>query len=191
MRKLIAVSVVFAFIAGCEDKNKQAPPAASGAPASSASATLAQLPALAASPAVPPTPDGLPAPTEPPDNPVTADTVALGWALFFDKRLSKDGSMACESCHHLDSGWATHGPLEAKVAGAKNKRNAPSVQSLTSHKLYYWDGRMPTLEAVSNAAWKGQLGAEPADIVKKLNEVSGYKARFQRAFKSDATADTV
>jgi len=191
MRKVIAISVVFACLVACEDKNKQAPQAAGSAPVGSATSEAQLLLALAASPAVPQTPDGLPGPTEPAENPVTADKVSLGWALFFDKRISKDGSMACESCHHTDSGWATHNATDAKVGGGKNKRNGPSVQNLAYNKTYYWDGRMPTLEAVSNAAWKGQLGAEPADVAKKLNDIPGYKARFQRAFKSDATAENV
>jgi cytochrome c peroxidase len=193
MRKKVAVAVVLSLLVGCEDKSKQVAPAPSGsaAPVASASATLAQLPTVPSSPAVPATPEGLPPPVEAADNPASADKVSLGWALFFDKRISKDGSMACDSCHHPDGGWATTNAVDAKVGGAKNKRNAPSVQNLAYHKLYYWDGRMPSLEAVCNAAWKGQLGAEPADVAKKLNDIPAYKARFVRAFNAEASADNV
>jgi cytochrome c peroxidase len=72
-----------------------------------------------------------------------------------------------------------------------NKRNAPTMLNLGYHAEFYWDGRMPTLEAVSNAAWKGQLGADPATVAAKLNAIPVYKAHFQRAFGKDATAENV
>jgi cytochrome c peroxidase len=72
-----------------------------------------------------------------------------------------------------------------------NKRNSPSVLNLGFHTSYYWDGRMPTLEACANAAWKGQLGADPVATAKALNEVPVYKAMFERAFGEPATADNV
>ena len=48
-----------------------------------------------------------------------------------------------------------------------------------------------TLEAVSNAAWKGQLGADPATAAKALNDVPVYKAMFERAFGEPATPENV
>lgn len=56
---------------------------------------------------------------------------------------------------------------------------------------FYWDGRAPTLEAVSAAAWKAQLGADPAEVAAKLNAVPAYKALFTRAFSEPATAANV
>jgi cytochrome c peroxidase len=72
-----------------------------------------------------------------------------------------------------------------------NKRNSPTVVNLAYHASFYWDGRMPTLEAVCNAAWKGQLGADPAAIAAKLNANPTYQALFHRAFKEDATTDNI
>jgi cytochrome c peroxidase len=162
-------------------------PAAAPAPAPAANANLGN-PDKAG---VPPTPAGL---TEMEDSTVNVTTtakVALGYTLFFDKRLSKDDSAACAACHLTDVAWATHNAVDTKVGGAKNKRNTPSLLNVGYHKVFYWDGRMPTLEAVANAAWKGQLGAEPKDIAVKLNAVPAYKERFQKAFASDATADNI
>jgi cytochrome c peroxidase len=56
---------------------------------------------------------------------------------------------------------------------------------------YYWDGRKATLEAVSEAAWTGQLGADMPAVVARLNANATYKALFQRAFKEDATPKNV
>jgi cytochrome c peroxidase len=79
------------------------------------------------------------------------------------------------------------------VGGAVNKRNAPSMLNLGFHPTLYWDGRMPSLEACANAAWKGQLGGDPVVVAKKLNEVPVYRAMFNRAFetKEGATAENV
>jgi cytochrome c peroxidase len=146
---------------------------------------------LPAAPALPHAPLGVGEVVSPTDNPTTAEKVELGWKLFFDKRLSKDGSMACAQCHHIELAYTSGAALDAKVGGASNKRNAPSMLNLGAHSSFYWDGRMPTLEAVSNAAWKGQLGADPATVAKSLNEVPVYKALFVRAFNEPASADNV
>lgn len=136
-------------------------------------------------------PAGLPELPAPADNPTTAEKAELGWKLFFDKRVSKDGSMACVQCHEIARAYTSATALDPKVGGAVNKRNTPSVLNLGFHTTWYWDGRMATLEAVSNAAWKGQLGADPAASAKALNEVPVYKAMFERAFGEPATADNV
>ncbi|MGQ0508024.1 MAG: cytochrome-c peroxidase [Myxococcaceae bacterium] len=137
-------------------------------------------------------PSMLPEPPASAENPLTAEKVALGHMLFFDKRLSKDDSMACDNCHHAENAYTDSNPLDAKVGGAMNKRNSPSLVNLAFHANgFYWDGRKPTLEAVTEAAWTGQLGAVPAEIAAKLNANATYKALFQRAFKEDATEKNI
>jgi cytochrome c peroxidase len=125
------------------------------------------------------------------DNPTSAEKAALGAQLFFDKRLSKDGSMACAECHHTDLAYTDAKQLSAKVGGGMNKRNTPTVENLGYNHLFYWDGRKPTLEAVCEAAWTGQLGADKAAVSKSLNDNATYKALFQRAFHEDATGDNI
>ncbi|TMA20630.1 MAG: c-type cytochrome, partial [Deltaproteobacteria bacterium] len=127
------------------------------------------------------------------DNPTTPEKVALGYKLFYDKRLSRDGSMSCESCHHPDQAYTSGNAVDPKVGGAMNKRNAPAMANVAYHQNgFYWDGRTPTMEAVTAAAWKGQLGVEkPDEVVAKLNAITPYRAEFQRAFQSDATAKNV
>lgn len=146
---------------------------------------------LPAAPAVPKLPAGLAEVKAPADNPTTPEKAELGWKLFFDKRLSKDGSMACAQCHEIARAYTSASALDAKVGGAVNKRNAPTMLNLGYHTAWYWDGRMATLEACANAAWKGQLGADPATSAKALNEVPVYKAMFERAFGESATPDNV
>jgi cytochrome c peroxidase len=125
------------------------------------------------------------------DNPTTAEKVALGHQLFFDPRMSKDDSKACADCHLPDHAWTSPNAVDAKVGGAMNKRNAQTVVNLAYHSSFYWDGRKPTIEAVSDAAWKGQLGADAAAVAAKLNAVPVYNAEFHRAFKEEATTDNI
>jgi cytochrome c peroxidase len=147
---------------------------------------------LSPSPVLPTLPKGLPAqPSAPDTNPLTADKVELGTLLFFDPRLSADGTMACVNCHHIDKAYTSGNALDAKVGGALNKRNSPSMLNLSFASSYYWDGRAPTLEAVSLAAWKGQLGADVVKSSESLNKIPAYRARFERAFQKPADADTV
>jgi len=170
--------------------------AGAGAAAVSAAGTAAAdvaeaLQKLPPAPPIPDTPVFLPAVEEPRDNPTTPDKVWLGYQLFFDKRLSKDDSMSCESCHHPELAWTSGKAADPKVGGAPNKRNAPTMENVAYYRSFYWDGRAPTMEAVSAAALKGQLGADPDQTAAKLNAVVGYRAQFQRAFQEDATAKNV
>lgn len=127
----------------------------------------------------------------PADNPLTAEKVALGYQLFFDKRLSKSGTMSCESCHHIQNAFTSGEALDKKDDGKLNKRNAPGMLNIGYHQSFYWDGRKPTVEAVVEAAWTGQLAASKQDVADKLNSIAAYRAAFQRAYKDDATPANV
>lgn len=146
---------------------------------------------LSAPPAIPLPPAHLTDVEDSKDNPSTPEKVALGHQLFFDTRLSKDGSQSCSSCHVPERNWTTSKAVDTKVGGGINKRNAPTVVNLAYHSSWYWDGRMASIEAVSNAAWKGQLGADPETIASQLNANPTYRALFQRAFKGPATKENI
>src|SRR5678816_4158679 len=119
----------------------------------------------------------------PQDNPLTPEKVALGRQLFFDERLSGDGTKSCYSCHVCEKGL-TDGL--AKAIGAFNKqlpRSSPTLWNIGYHKEFYWDGRSPSLEKQAFAAWTGaNMGAKADEIAAKLNALQGYKAQFQKVF---------
>ena len=56
---------------------------------------------------------------------------------------------------------------------------------------FYWDGRAPTLEANIAAAWKGQLGADPAAVATAIDAIPGYHEQFQKVFNGPASAETI
>jgi cytochrome c peroxidase len=128
----------------------------------------------------------------PADNPMTPEKVALGRQLFFDKRLSADGTRSCYSCHLCEKGLTDGLP---KAIGALNKqlpRSSPTLWNIGYHKEFYWDGRSPSLEKQGMAAWTGgNMGAKAEEIAAKLNAIEGYKSQFQKVFGSDVTPENI
>src|SRR5262245_11426246 len=117
------------------------------------------------------------------DNPMTPEKVALGRQLFFDERLSGDGTRSCYSCHVCEHGLTDGLP---KAVGAFNKslpRSSPTLWNIGYHHEFYWDGRSQTLEKQASAAWTGaNMGAKADEIVTKINALQGYRAQFQKVF---------
>lgn len=130
----------------------------------------------------------------PASNPQSPEKAALGKQLFFDKRLSPDGSLACASCHLCDKGL-TDGLPKAIGAGNKTlKRSSPTLWNIGYHKEFYWDGRSGSLEAQGKAAWLGgNMGAKDheAEIVGKIKAVAGYRQQFQAVFNAEPTVDNI
>ncbi|MCM3870258.1 MAG: c-type cytochrome [Pyrinomonadaceae bacterium] len=128
----------------------------------------------------------------PADNPMSPEKVALGRQLFFDERLSGDGSRSCYSCHVCEKGL-TDGL--AKAVGAFNKqlpRSSPTLWNIGYHKEFYWDGRSPSLEKQAMAAWTGaNMGAKADEIAIKLNAIEGYHSQFHKVFNGDVTPDNI
>ena len=130
----------------------------------------------------------------PADNPLTPEKVALGRQLFFDERLSIDGSKSCYSCHVCEHGLTDGLP---KAIGAGNKqlpRSSPTLWNIGYHHEFYWDGRSGSLEAQAMAAWKGGnmgVGEKTGEIAAKINALQGYKAQFQKVFQRDATPENM
>jgi cytochrome c peroxidase len=191
----LVCSAAMGLLACEEPKQGAAPDKSTAAPASAAPATTPAaarvLPPMPKAAPLPATPAALPELKVPEDNALTAEKVALGKQLFFDKRLSKDGSASCETCHLPEKGWTDAKALSTKVGGAVNTRHTPTLWNVGYNDLYYWDGRAPTLEKQIEAAWKGQMGAEPGDIAKAIGKIPGYEVQFKTIFGAEATADSI
>src|SRR5438067_1943596 len=63
----------------------------------------------------------------PAGNPISAAKVELGRLLFFDKRLSSDGSLSCASCHDPANAFTDHNSVARGLAGKTGTRNAPTI----------------------------------------------------------------
>jgi cytochrome c peroxidase len=85
----------------------------------------------------------LPAPE---DNPLKREMVALGKRLFSDKRLSRDESTSCNSCHDPERGYTDARPVSVGVFGRQGTRNVPAIINRGYGRAFFWDGHIQMLE---------------------------------------------
>ncbi len=156
--------------------------------------TLALLVLTGAAPAwqwhVPP---GIKPPNVPADNPMTAAKVELGRRLFYDADLSRDGTMACATCHEQRHGFADGNSTHPGVTGEPGRRNVPGLANLAwMSPLTYADPRQTTLEAQAAVPVMGthpvEMGMQgrTADIVARLSNDTCYRRMFADAFPESA-----
>lgn len=140
-------------------------------------------------------PQGVLEPSIPPDNPLTAEKVALGKKLYFDKRLSADGTVSCASCHDPLRGFADGKAVATGIRNQAGARNSPTVLYAAFNEIQFWDGRAPTLEEQAkqpliNPVEMGQPSHEA--VVKAVAQIPDYPPLFQRAFgSSQVTIDRI
>jgi cytochrome c peroxidase len=85
----------------------------------------------------------LPAPE---NNPITAEKIELGRRLFFDRSLSRDGSVSCSSCHDPERAFSDGRAVAVGISGRQGRRNSPALINRGYGRLFFWDGRITSLE---------------------------------------------
>jgi len=145
-----------------------------------------------------PLPKGLPADLweilVPPENPVTPEKTALGRKLYFDKRLSKDGTVSCATCHDPAKGFADGKKIAEGIAAKKGSRNSPTILNAIFYEFQFWDGRAATLEEQAKGPMINpvEMGMDSHDaVVKVVRGVPEYAGEFQKLFGRDATIDDI
>ena len=122
-----------------------------------------------------------------------AEIVALGKALFNDKRLSKDGSLSCASCHGLDKGGTDQAAVATGVGEAKGPINSPTVFNALFNVKQFWDGRAADLK--DQAAGPVENPIEMAEswdnVPKKLIADAAFKSAFEKEYPAGISKDTV
>jgi cytochrome c peroxidase len=110
--------------------------------------------------------------------------IELGQMLFFDRRLSGDGTMSCAVCHLPDQAFADGGELSEAYPTNKHWRNTPTLLNVGYLQLFFWDGRSRSLseQAASPLESPVEMNTELPYIAAKLAETAEYRAAFQRAF---------
>lgn len=130
----------------------------------------------------------LPAHFDSATNPPTAAKLHLGHLLYFDKRLSRSGTLACNSCHKLDAFGVDGEPTSPGHAGERGDRNSPTVFNAAGQFRQFWDGREPDVEGqakgpVLNPVEHGLKDA--AEVEQILAGIPGYVDQFKKAFPED------
>jgi cytochrome c peroxidase len=121
----------------------------------------------------------------PPDNPQTPAKIALGERLFFDGRLSADGTVACSTCHDPAHAFTDGRPTSIGIDGRVGQRNAPTILNALYNKTQFWDGRVKTLEEqaalpIVNPIEMGEPSMDAA--VARIAAVAEYRDSFRSVF---------
>lgn len=126
----------------------------------------------------------LPSVPVPADNPQTPEKIQLGKQLYFDGRLSSDGTISCASCHDPKHAWADTEPVSSGVAHQLGKRNSPSIINAAYIIPQFWDGRALYLEkqAVGPVQNPIEMDLTKEDLEYRLNHIPGYVDQFQTVF---------
>jgi cytochrome c peroxidase len=134
-------------------------------------------------------------PAIPADNPQTPDKIALGEKLFFDGRLSVDGTVACSTCHDPARAFTDGRATSVGIKGRVGQRNAPTILNALYNKTQFWDGRVNTLEQqatlpIVNPIEMGQPSMEAA--VARIAGIKEYEQAFRQVFgRSPNASDLV
>ncbi len=119
-----------------------------------------------------------------------AALLALGRTLFFDARLSQDGTISCASCHQPEKAFTDGRNVAQGVHGRQGTRNTPSLRNTAYTQAKFWDGRRPSLEAqvldpFLNPNEHGLRDA--AELLNKLGDRADYDSLWQKAFGHSRT----
>lgn len=115
----------------------------------------------------------------------TAQKVALGRRLFFDGRLSKDGTISCSSCHKPLQAFSDGLALARGVSGSIGSRNTPSLINAAFNTTFFWEGRRPSLEAqaldpIINPKEHGLNNLD--ELIQLLRKDKAYLSGFSEVF---------
>ena len=122
------------------------------------------------------------------ENPMTRAKIELGRQLYFDPRLSIDGTISCASCHSHTSGFAANTQFGIGVKGQMGGRNSPVSYNRILSSVQFWDGRAATLEEqakgpIANPIEMGHTHDACETCVKSID---GYKLQFEAVFGANS-----
>jgi cytochrome c peroxidase len=126
----------------------------------------------------------------PDDNPTTPEKVALGKKLFFDKRLSLDGTVSCASCHDPHKAFTDQLTTSIGIKGQRTERNAPSILNSGFLKTVMFDAHLKTLElqVIVPLQEPTEMGHNMKKLIPQLRAIPEYQEAAQRIFKRDFDA---
>jgi cytochrome c peroxidase len=143
-------------------------------------------------------PRGFPKPLVPPDNPITETKVLLGRYLFYDKRMSLNGTTSCATCHRQELAF-TDG--RARAVGATRQthpRSAMSLVNIAYNAAFNWSD--PTVHSLEEQALKPMFSTDPielglnviqADFLRLTQSDPVYRLLFPKAFRDEADPHTI
>lgn len=138
-------------------------------------------------------PQGFPTPVVPADNPMSAAKVELGRFLFYDERLSGNGTQSCASCHEQARAFSEGRALAVGSTGVTHPRNAPGLVNVAYNTTLTWAN--PGLDTLERQIVVPMFGDAPVElgiaghedeVLDRLRADPAYGERFAAAFPDDA-----
>lgn len=129
-----------------------------------------------------------PTPDLPPDNSLTIQGVKLGKMLFYENRLSKDGTQSCASCHRQVDGFSDTARFSIGVEELPGKRQAMPIFNMAWHSnQFFWDGRANLLrdQALKPIQDPLEMNETLENVIAKLSDSELYTDQFMRTFGSE------
>ena len=123
-------------------------------------------------------------------NPLTPQKIALGRKLFFDKRLSRDGTLACAGCHDPKLAFSNGRRVARGIDGQEGTRSAPAIINRGYGRTFFWDGRAKSLEqqALEPILNPRELGMTEPEVERrtglKIGDVTAALASYVRTIRS-------
>ena len=126
----------------------------------------------------------------PSDNPQNTEKIALGRKLFFDTRLSLDGTVSCATCHDPKKAFCDQRSKSVGIKGQLSERNAPSILNAAFLKTAMFDAHLATLElqAIVPIQEPVEMGHNMKNLIKQLRQIPEYQAAAQAIFGRDFDA---
>ena len=129
----------------------------------------------------------------PNDNPLTVQKIKLGKKLFFDERLSIDGTVSCSFCHNPLLGFSDGRYRSMGIYGLRSKRNSPTIINRLFSQYQFMDGRASNIEEVilDHIQNSKEMGNSLENLVTTLNSDESYRDEFQNVFGTNVTAEGI
>ncbi len=129
----------------------------------------------------------------PEQNPQTPEKIELGKKLFFDRRLSGDGTMSCATCHDPEHAYTDGLDLSLSYPTTRNWRNAPTLMNVAFQKYLFHDGRSQSLEeqALFPMMSAFEMNRNLDFVEEVIRSVPEYVDAFQRVFGGEPTRERI
>jgi cytochrome c peroxidase len=127
------------------------------------------------------------------DKPSPPAMIDLGRMLYYEKRLSKDGTISCNSCHNLQTYGVDGEATSPGVGGQRGGRNSPTVYNAALHITQFWDGRSPDVEDQASGPMLNpvEMSMEKELVEERLRSMPEYRERFAQVFPDESESVTI
>ena len=127
----------------------------------------------------------------PADNPQTPEKIELGKKLFFDRRLSGDGTMSCSTCHDPEKGYSDDLAISLSYPTTRNWRNSPTLINVGFQKFLFHDGRARSLEeqALFPMMSAFEMNQNLDFVEEEVRSVPEYVEAFRKVFGGEVTRE--